>query len=159
MTDTDKFVTLSLLYPLRKATEELKRFHSPEALEMFGVEVDGVILSKGRLLQYIEFLETAEVGRSLGPGVSGPDYMCWTDTAISATQLISMSTGTLQSTDGPRHAPGCPWRTSTSYRELSQVCNQEEEVLKRILWSIFILPVNWKKFASDKSGFPLDSSI
>ena len=80
-------------------------------------EVDGVILSKGRLLQDMEFLKTAKVERSFGPGVSGPDCLCWTDTALSATQLLSMSTGTLVSTEVQRPATELVSSIATSFKD------------------------------------------
>ena len=50
----------------RKATVELKAFHGAEVLAKIGVEVDGVILSKGRIMEGTEFLETAELELDLG---------------------------------------------------------------------------------------------
>ena len=66
LTGTDKFVNMTLLYLLSKAIEELKGLHSSEVLEKIVLEVEGVILNKERLLQGIEFLETAEVDVDLG---------------------------------------------------------------------------------------------
>ena len=52
---------MTLRYLFRKATEELKGFHSSEVLEKIGVEVDGVILSKGRIMKRMEFQETSNL--------------------------------------------------------------------------------------------------
>ena len=57
---------MTLLYLFRKATEELKGNHSAKVLKKIGVEVDGVILSEGKNMQGMEFLETAEVDMDLG---------------------------------------------------------------------------------------------
>jgi hypothetical protein len=65
-TTADKYINMALLYLYRKATVELKAFHSAEALAKIGVEIDGVILSKGRIMQGMEFLETAELDLDLG---------------------------------------------------------------------------------------------
>jgi hypothetical protein len=65
------YINMTLLYLFRKATEELKGFHSAEVLGKIGVEVDGVILSKGRIMQGMEFLETAEVDVDVGMGAMG----------------------------------------------------------------------------------------
>ena len=62
----DKFVNMALLYLFRKATVELKAFHNAGTLAKIGVEVDGVILSKGRIMKGMEFLETAELDLNLG---------------------------------------------------------------------------------------------
>ena len=62
----DKFVNMALLYLFRKATVELKAFHNDGYLAKIGVEVDGVILSKGRIMEGMEFLETAELELNLG---------------------------------------------------------------------------------------------
>ena len=51
---------MTLLYLSRKATEELKGFRNAKVLKKIGVEVDGVILSKGRIMQGMEFRETVE---------------------------------------------------------------------------------------------------
>ena len=39
---TDKYINMTLMYLFRKATEELKGFHSAEVLGKIGIEVDGV---------------------------------------------------------------------------------------------------------------------
>ena len=63
---TDNYLNMAMLYLFRKATEELKGFHSAEALKKIGHEVDGVILSRGRIMQGMEFMETAEIKVDLG---------------------------------------------------------------------------------------------
>ena len=63
---TDKYINMAMLYLFRKATEELKGFHSNEVLKKIGHKVDGVLLSRGRIMQGIEFMETAEVDVDLG---------------------------------------------------------------------------------------------
>ena len=50
MTNTDKYVNLALLYLYRKAADEVKEFNSHTVVEKIGVEVDGVLLSKGRII-------------------------------------------------------------------------------------------------------------
>ena len=58
---TNKYLNMAMLYLFRKATEELKGFHSAEVLKKVGHKVDGVILSRGRIMQGMEFMETAEI--------------------------------------------------------------------------------------------------
>ena len=52
---TDKFVSMSLVYLYRKATEEIQH---PEMIERKCMEVEGVLLSKGRSLYCMNFSET-----------------------------------------------------------------------------------------------------
>jgi hypothetical protein len=66
VSSTDKFVNMALLYRFRKAMEEVKGFHSSDVVSRIGVEIEGVLLSKGMLLQGMEFLETAAVDVDLG---------------------------------------------------------------------------------------------
>ena len=46
---------------MRRELPSLKAFHNTETLAKIGMEVDGVILSKGRIMEGLEFLETAEL--------------------------------------------------------------------------------------------------
>ena len=59
LTNTDKYTNMALLYLYRKATEEVRQFNSRAVVERIGVEVDGVLLSSGRILDEMEFLQTA----------------------------------------------------------------------------------------------------
>ena len=63
---TDKFVNLTLLYLYRKATDEVKEFYSAAVVQKIGIEVDGVLLSSGRIIDEMDFLETAELEVDLG---------------------------------------------------------------------------------------------
>ena len=62
----DKYMNMTMLYLFRKATEELKGFHSAEVVKKIGHKVDGVILSKGRIIQGMKFMQAAEVDVDLG---------------------------------------------------------------------------------------------
>ena len=59
--DGDKYINMVLLYLFRKARVELKAFHNAATLAKIDLEVDGVIISKGRILEGMEFLETASL--------------------------------------------------------------------------------------------------
>ena len=65
-TNTDKYTNMALLYLCRKATEEVKEFNSSDVVEKIGVEVDGVLLNKGRIMNEMEFLVTGEIDVDLG---------------------------------------------------------------------------------------------
>jgi hypothetical protein len=66
VTDTDKFTNMALSYLFRKATEEVKEFHSSAVIQKIGIEVDGVLLSSGRIISEMEFMESAEIDVDLG---------------------------------------------------------------------------------------------
>ena len=53
---------LMLLYLFRKATEEVKEFNSSATIQKIGVEVDGVLLSSGRIISEMEFRQSVDLG-------------------------------------------------------------------------------------------------
>ena len=55
-------IHLALLYLFRQASKEVKHFTSKKVLDRISVESDGLLLSKGRLLDGLNFTETAELG-------------------------------------------------------------------------------------------------
>ena len=59
--NTDQYVNLALLYLYRKGSEEVKHFCKKEKLLRISVEQEGVLLSKGRLLDQMNFQETGEL--------------------------------------------------------------------------------------------------
>ena len=58
---TDKFVNMSLLYLYRKAGNEVRHFCTKEKVEKIAVDIDGVLLSKCRLLDTMNYKETGEL--------------------------------------------------------------------------------------------------
>ena len=62
----DRFVNMSLLYLFRKATDEVKEFNSSAVVQKVAVEVDGVLLSAGRIINEMEFMQTGEIEVDLG---------------------------------------------------------------------------------------------
>ena len=58
---TDRYLKLALLYLYRKATDEVKNFNGKDLIKKIGVEKDGILVSKGRLLDSMNFLETSEL--------------------------------------------------------------------------------------------------
>jgi hypothetical protein len=64
--NTDRYISQALLYLYRKGTLEVKAFHSAKEVKRMGYEVEGVLLSRDRLIQGMDFLETAEVQLDLG---------------------------------------------------------------------------------------------
>ena len=59
--ESDRYVNLALLYLYRKGSEEVKHFCKKEKVAKIAVEQDGVLLSKGRLLDEMNFMETGEL--------------------------------------------------------------------------------------------------
>ena len=66
MSHTEKFTNMALLYLYRKATEEVKEFNSQATIDKIGVEIEGVLLSTGRIIDEMEFIKTAEIEVDLG---------------------------------------------------------------------------------------------
>ena len=63
---TNTYLNMAILYLFRKAIEELKGFHSTQVLKKIGYEMDGVVLSRGQIMQGMEFMETTEIDVDLG---------------------------------------------------------------------------------------------
>ena len=58
---TDRYLNIALLYLFRKGTEEVKKFNGKDLVRKIGIEKEGVLLSKGRLLDGFNFSETGEL--------------------------------------------------------------------------------------------------
>ena len=73
---TDGSLNLALLYLFRKGSAEVRNFVSKKFVSKIAHEVDGILLSKGRLIDGMNFVETGELGNfnlgSLGVKVNIP---------------------------------------------------------------------------------------
>ena len=73
---TDRCLHLALLYLYRKGANEVKNFVNKKLLDKIAYEADGILLSKGRLMEGMNFVETGELGNfnlgSLGVKVKIP---------------------------------------------------------------------------------------
>ena len=73
---SEKMIHLALLYLYRKAAGEVKHFVKRKVWEKIAYEVDGILLSKGRVLDGLNFQETGDFGDlnlgSLGIKVNPP---------------------------------------------------------------------------------------
>ena len=58
---SDKYLNMALLYYFRQASREVTMFNRPQVLEKRTVMKDGVLLSKGRILDGMNFLQTADL--------------------------------------------------------------------------------------------------
>ena len=65
---TDTHVQLALLYYFRLAAREVKEFNSKALIDKIAVEVDGLLLSKSRIHDVLNFIETGDLEiKDLGP--------------------------------------------------------------------------------------------
>ena len=73
---TDQTLHAALLYLFRKASAEVKQFNPDSVIKKLTHEKGGILLSKGRLLDGMNFLETGELGNlnigTLGVKVNTP---------------------------------------------------------------------------------------
>ena len=63
---TDRYINQALLYLYRKGSCEVKAFNKPKQIKKSCYEVEGVLLSRDRLLQGMDFIQTAELDLNLG---------------------------------------------------------------------------------------------
>ena len=63
---TDTILNQALLYLFRKGSLEVKKFVSKQIINKVCHEVEGILLSKGRLIDGMNFVETAELDFNLG---------------------------------------------------------------------------------------------
>ena len=82
----------ALLYLFRKGTFEVKKFVSKQTLSKISHEVDGILLSKNRLIEGMNFVETGELGQlnigSLGVKVNAPILDRYSPLSYSISQHI-----------------------------------------------------------------------
>ena len=89
---SNKYVNMALLYMYRKGTQEIKHFCKDKKIDKIAVEKEGVLLSSGRLLDKMNFLETAELSSldlgSLGVKVNLPMIERYSPLAYSLVEHI-----------------------------------------------------------------------
>ena len=121
MTDTDKYTNMALLYLFRKATEEVKEFNSSAVIQKIGIEVNGVLLSSGRIFSEMEFMERAEIYvvlGALGIRTSLPILDRHSPLAYSIAQYVHW---VLAMHRGGRPALECTWNMSASCMVLHSI--------------------------------------
>ena len=62
---TDKYLSIALMYLFRKATAEIQEFCSNKVIEKHMIMKDGILLSKNRLLDCLDFTYTGEISVDL----------------------------------------------------------------------------------------------
>ena len=93
----ESFLHMALLYLFRKSTGEVKHFNSKKILSKIASETDGILLSKGRLLDGMNFVETGDFGDfnfgSLGIKVNIPLLDRFSPLSYSIAQHIHWTVG------------------------------------------------------------------
>ena len=93
----ESFLHMALLYLFRKSTVEVKHFNSKKILSKIASETDGILLSKGRLLDGMNFVETGDFGDfnlgSLGIKVNIPLLDRFSPLSYSIAQHIHWTVG------------------------------------------------------------------
>ena len=94
---TDSCLHQVLLYLFRKGTKEVKKFVSNKVIDKLAKEVDGILLSKGRLVDGMNFVETGELGNfnigSLGVKINLPVLDRFSPLSYSIVQHIHWRVG------------------------------------------------------------------
>ena len=62
----DRYIGLALLYLFRKATLEVKEFNSVSFIKKHTIEMDGILVSKNRMVEGLDYLYSGELNIDLG---------------------------------------------------------------------------------------------
>ena len=94
---SNEFIHMAFIYLYRKETKVVKKFTNKKFLDKIAYEVDGILLSKGRLLDGISFSETGEFGDfnlgSLGVKVNVPVLERYSPLSYSIAQYVHWQVG------------------------------------------------------------------
>ena len=137
---SDSSLHLALLYLYRKGTNEVKHFTNKKKLEKISVEVDGILLSKGRLLDGLNFVETGELGDlnlgTLGVKVNTPVLERFSPLSYSIAQYIHWTVGRhrgIETTNRLSLQQVSIIQGMTLYREIAEECIKCHMKRKRLL--------------------------
>ena len=126
---TERSLHLALLYLFRKGSAEVKEFCSQTVINKFTYEKDGLLLSKGRLLEGINFVETGEFGDynigSLGIKINTPVLARYSPLSYSIGQHIHWTIGRhrgIETSNRISLQHVTIMQGMTLYRELSDDC-------------------------------------
>ena len=125
----DKDLHYALLYLYRKASLEVKQFVNKKVVDKVAYDIDGILLSKGRLVDGLNFIETGELGEfhlgSLGIKVRIPVLDRWSPLSYSVAQHVHWSIGKhkgIETTNRLSLENVCILQGMTLYRELASEC-------------------------------------
>ena len=62
----DRYISMALSYLFRKASGEVREFNSASAVKKHMVEIDGILVSKNRIVEGLEYLYSGELDVNLG---------------------------------------------------------------------------------------------
>ena len=126
---SNESIHLALLYLYRKGTIETKHFTNKKVLEKIAYETDGILLSKGRLLDGMNFSETGEFGDfnlgSLGVKVNIPVLERYSPLSYSIAQHVHWDVGRhrgIETTNRLSLEQVSIIQSMTLYREIASEC-------------------------------------
>ena len=137
---TDQVLHQALLYLYRKGSLEVKRFLSKKVVTKITHEIDGILLSKGRLIDGLNFKETGELGDmnlgSLGVKINLPVLDRWSPLSYSIAQYVHWSVSKhrgIETTNRLSLESVSIYQGMTLYRELASECIRCSMKRKRFL--------------------------
>ena len=126
---TDQCLHLALLYLFRKGAAEVRKFVSKKLTDKIAYEFDGLLLSKGRLLDGMSFLETGEFENfsigSLGVKINIPVLARYSPLSYSIAQHVHWEVGRhrgIETTNRLSLQHVSIIQGMTLYRELAEEC-------------------------------------
>ena len=137
---TDALVNQALLYLFRKGTLEVKKFVNKQTINKIAHEVDGILLSKGRLMEGMNFVETAELDHfnlgSLGVRINIPVLDRFSPLSYSIAAHVHWQIGRhkgIETTNRLVLEHVCILQGMTLCRELAEECIRCHMKRKRLL--------------------------
>ena len=122
-------INLALLYLYRKGSIEVKHFTNKKMLNKIAYEADGILLSKGRLLDGMNFSETGEFGDfnlgTLGVKVNIPVLERYSPLSYSIAQHVHWNVGRhrgIETTNRLSLEQVSIMQGMTLYREIASEC-------------------------------------
>ena len=126
---TENSLHQALLYLFRKSSNEVHKFVSKKVINKIAYEVDGILLSKGRLLDGLNFKETGELGNinlgSLGVKLNTPVLDRWSPLSYSIGQHVHWNLGKhkgIETSNRLSLQSVTIMQGMTLYRELAEEC-------------------------------------
>ena len=137
---TDSSLHLALLYLFRKGSNEVRHFTSKKVLSKISHEVDGILLSKVRMLDGMNFSETGEFGDfnlgGLGIKVSIPVLERYSPLSYSIAQHVHWNVGRhrgIETTNRLSLEHVSIMQGMTLYREIAEECIRCHMKRKKLL--------------------------
>ena len=136
----DSCLHLSLVYLFRKGTMEVKHFVNKKTISRIAYEVDGILLSKGRLMDGMNFIETGELGDlnigSLGIKINTPVLERHSPLSYCIAQYVHWSVGRhrgIETTHRLSFEHVSIIQGMTLYRDIAEQCIRYHMKRKRLL--------------------------